>query len=783
MSEALSAEQINFDSSLSALSPERIVGVLSALLPSQGPITEFVHHNTLHSFQHLTFHEAVQTASKIYGTYSHVGASERSAGLLSAGLRSSRAQRTGFDVDEFVQPFMIRMTAAFFDQGLAAASLPHRSHGLLGAVRRLSEESFLPLVGVSHRRVRCYLALGPGEVLNEVLPQLVPDRTLWPRYLAEVLLSLKGWAGLCHVVEASPHLVDHGKQIKLTEWTALFVICELNAFLSYFLGENFIVDLTDASFRFTEPTTAASGPRHDELGSREWEAYKPILDQLRAAKPIAVRASVSSQAIFCIDDREFSLRRFLETVAPDVETYGAPGFFGLDIQLAEAGGGRPVKLCPPPMQQQYTLGIEHSQTRGKWLHDVIWSSGARTLLSGWLMTQLAGVPVGLQFIARVLLPGKMAKRRLEETDYSTAVLKVFRGEVPDTPGGRDGTLAGYTFDEAAVRVGGMLDTIGLTDSFAAIVAVIGHGASSTNNPYFAAYDCGACSGRPGSINARIFCRIANQPEVRQRLKQRGIEIPPTTVFVPVLHDTTADHFEVLDRYGCDSGQAAALKRLEEKLCEAAEQNALYRCRQFSGASRFKDGRAAKRHVTERSLSLFEPRPEYNHATNIAAVIGPRWLTAGLSSERALFLNSYDPARDPAGEVVARILGAVIPVCGGINLEYFFSRFDSEVYGAGNKLPQNVVGCIGVMTGIESDLRTGLPLQMTEIHEPRRLLVFVLQRPDLVASAVLASCDLTQWVEHGWINLVVQDPVSGAQFRWKHMQWECVSGVWSGEVRP
>ena len=34
--------------------------------PCPGPITVFVHHNTLHAFEELTFHEAVQKASKIF---------------------------------------------------------------------------------------------------------------------------------------------------------------------------------------------------------------------------------------------------------------------------------------------------------------------------------------------------------------------------------------------------------------------------------------------------------------------------------------------------------------------------------------------------------------------------------------------------------------------------------------------------------------------------------------------------------------------------------------------
>lgn len=39
----------------------------SYLLPTQGPITVFIHHNTLHAFEDLTFDEAVQRGAEVFG--------------------------------------------------------------------------------------------------------------------------------------------------------------------------------------------------------------------------------------------------------------------------------------------------------------------------------------------------------------------------------------------------------------------------------------------------------------------------------------------------------------------------------------------------------------------------------------------------------------------------------------------------------------------------------------------------------------------------------------------
>src|SRR5579884_4373523 len=36
------------------------------LLPAQGPITVFIHHNTLHAFEHLPFTEGVKQAARVF---------------------------------------------------------------------------------------------------------------------------------------------------------------------------------------------------------------------------------------------------------------------------------------------------------------------------------------------------------------------------------------------------------------------------------------------------------------------------------------------------------------------------------------------------------------------------------------------------------------------------------------------------------------------------------------------------------------------------------------------
>jgi len=45
----------------------RIIEHSVHILPAQGPITVFIHHNTLHAFEDLPFDQAVQKGAQIYG--------------------------------------------------------------------------------------------------------------------------------------------------------------------------------------------------------------------------------------------------------------------------------------------------------------------------------------------------------------------------------------------------------------------------------------------------------------------------------------------------------------------------------------------------------------------------------------------------------------------------------------------------------------------------------------------------------------------------------------------
>lgn len=480
-----------------------------------------------------------------------------------------------------------------------------------------------------------------------------------------------------------------------------------------------------------------------------------------------------AQLVFCMDEREEGMRRNLEEINPALETFGAAGFFGVAVNWRGLDDTTVTPLCPIVVTPSHEAR-EVAQTASEDVHARhqrrramrlgwkrrLYEGTRRGLLSSTAMVAAAAPAALAALTAKVLAPariGRQAAQLRQAFDLAVPTRVAFEAAADSPPASPQQPRFGFTDNEQADRVQGLLGTIGLTDDFSPLVVILGHGSSSQNNPHMAAYDCGACSGRHGGPNARLFAAMANRPAVRAILAGRGLHIPDTTWFVGAQNDTCANLLTWFDLDALPATHKSALVKLEAELGEASRNHARERCRRFASAPAAPSPRRAHRHVVERSFDFSQARPELGHATNAAAFIGRRSMSRGAFFDRRCFLISYDPTQDPAGAILEAILLAAGPVGAGISLEYYFSTVNNQGYGCGTKVVHNLTGMFGVMEGAASDLRTGLPLQMIEIHEPMRLLVVVEHRTDVLDAICARQPPLQELIGNGWVQLAAKHP--------------------------
>jgi len=482
-----------------------------------------------------------------------------------------------------------------------------------------------------------------------------------------------------------------------------------------------------------------------------------------------------AQLVFCMDDREEGIRRHLEEINPRLETLGAAAHFGVFQNWYGIDDRTPTVLCPVVARPAHEVheeplpGAEPLLDRHRRLQDLrlkwrerLHQDTRRGLLSAAVISTAMAPLTLLTLAGKALLPagtGKLGEKLRQGHDKVVPTRLRYVAANDSPPSTPDHPRSGFTDVEQADRVGNFLRNIGLTDGFAPLVVIVGHGSNSLNNPHMAAYDCGACSGRHSGPNARLFAAMANRPAVRALLAERGIVIPDGTWFLGSEHNTCDDVVTWYDEDDVPVALQPPLHDLQKQLQAASVAHAQERCRRLASAPLSISPAGAWRHVHNRRWDYSQPRPELGHATNAWALIGRRSVTRGAFFDRRSFLISYDPTRDPEGKVLEGLLLANGPVGAGINLEYYFSTVDNERYGCGTKAVHNVAGFFGVMEGTSSDLRTGLPRQMIEIHEAMRLLVVVEHKIDVITEIYKRQPPLQELIGGGWLLVAAKDPES------------------------
>ena len=330
------------------------------------------------------------------------------------------------------------------------------------------------------------------------------------------------------------------------------------------------------------------------------------------------------------------------------------------------------------------------------------------------------------------------------------------------------TQTGFTATEQALFVETALRALGFTKTFSRLILACAHGSISDNNPFESALDCGACGGNHGVSNSRTFAAMANKPQVRRILEQKGIYIPLDTHFLPGQHDTTTDEVELFDLEDVPATHRKDLVRLQRDLDEATRRNSRERLTRLPDDKGCESLKEASERTKQRSIDWSQVRPEWGLSRHTAFIVGRRLLTQGINLEGRTFLHSYDHSQDEAGTYLEIIMTAPMIVANWINMEHYFSTVDPVVYGAGSKVYHNVVSRVGVMYGSQSDICVGLPLQTVfdgekPFHEPMRLFV-ILEAPRERISMIISRHDiLKRLIGNQWINLIALDPTTSEFF--------------------
>ncbi len=334
---------------------------------------------------------------------------------------------------------------------------------------------------------------------------------------------------------------------------------------------------------------------------------------------------------------------------------------------------------------------------------------------------------------------------------------------------------GFSLEEQVGFVRQALSSIGLTEDFSRLILLVGHGSSSENNPYESALDCGACGGNHGLTSARVLAQMANKPEVRRRLAERGIPIPDDAWFVPAMHNTTTDEIRLYDLELLPTMHLVYLDRLRAGLTSAARLCAQERLPSLDVTADRHDPGAAFRGTRRNALDWSQVRPEWGLARNAYFIIGRRFLTQSLGLDGRAFLHSYDYRVDTRGRLLENILAGPLVVGQWINMEHYFSAVDNDRFGAGSKAYHNVAGRLGVMTGNLGDLRTGLPAQTVldkgaPYHQPLRLITVIEAPVDQARAAIDHVVAVKRLVRNGWVRMVIVDPVTAITHIYDESGW-------------
>ncbi len=675
------------------------------------------------------------------------------------------------DWNRFVTSRISSWAASYFDKGQALWAASNKEENLFLAWKEEASVDRTPeLTGLKGFR-KSVKAL-PNESMHATMVALerlgVPADGM-NNYLHRLLLRMGGWSAYAARLDWENELYG-GKDGKLIQFLSILICweaCLLDASIHPQMQKQWEKSCKSLSEVDVEKNLNQKLVQKLILQEAfDLAAQRKIVNKLQLNKGSLVeqKGRFKAQAVFCIDVRSEVFRRNLELTDKGIETMGFAGFFGFPINYIPIGHEHGLAQCPAPLPTGPT--IMESVSDSKSLQNVVADRALHHQLhSLWRSFKSGAVtcfsfvsPMGLSYLPKLFTDSFGITRPVPHPDRAGLNKKHIAGKGVSLSESTFGSEAvGISIPDQLKMAKNALNAMSLTDNFAKYVLIVGHGATTVNNPHATGLDCGACGGHSGEANAKVAASVLNNQKVRELLKKEHISIPEDTIFVPCLHDTTTDEVSIFDQIELPNNRKEEFDELKKSLEMAG-----YLTRQERALRMSMNGKVnVDESVKARSKDWSQIRPEWGLAGCSAFVVAPRERTKGIDLEGKSFLHTYDWKKDTEFSILELIMTAPMVVTSWISLQYYASTVDNKTYGSGNKTLHNVTAGLGVLEGYSGDLRVGLPMQSVHDgkdyqHEPLKLNVIIEAPIEAMNNILEKHSSVQDLCDNGWINLLAMN---------------------------
>lgn len=249
---------------------------LKYFLPGQASLKDFVHHNTLHAFQHDSFFDGLKKASQTFGYSTYLSLDEYRGYYASKKIIPEVLNRVvldyckkttpemtaddplfqhwkaklltqdytleipatigkgreiwkntyGLNMNKVVHPILFRLLSGFLDQGISLWTFPNNDLPFLEAIKALEENGLVSLFKSKRSRE---LLMETDISIETLLSLLIAKEEWYDDYIFEQQFAHPGWSGFVAVVERQPSTLLSPRQVSLKELVTLELLLEIDA--------------------------------------------------------------------------------------------------------------------------------------------------------------------------------------------------------------------------------------------------------------------------------------------------------------------------------------------------------------------------------------------------------------------------------------------------------------------------------------------------------------------------------------------------------------------------